>query len=92
MNPIHIHEYYPLVIKHGVLENGPLIGDVPSYKPPFLQDFSACHVADYQRVDPYIYHKSHGKPPFSYGSPMVFLWFSYGFPIVFLWFPRMHRG
>ena len=37
-----------------------------------------------------------GKPPFSYGFPMVFLWFSYGFPIfpwfsygfpmVFLWF------
>ena len=22
-----------------------------------------------------------GKPPFSYGFPMVFLWFSYGFPI-----------
>ena len=21
-----------------------------------------------------------GKPPFSYGFPMVFLWFSYGFP------------
>ena len=27
-----------------------------------------------------------GKPPFSYGFPMVFLWFSYGFPMVFLWF------
>ena len=23
-----------------------------------------------------------GKPPFSYGFPMVFLWFSYGFPII----------
>ena len=23
-----------------------------------------------------------GKPPFSYGFPMVFLWFSYGFPVV----------
>ena len=22
-----------------------------------------------------------GKPPFSYGFPMVFLWFSYGFPM-----------
>ena len=27
-----------------------------------------------------------GKPPFSYGFPMVFLWFSSGFPMVFLWF------
>ena len=32
--------------------------------------------------------KSHGKSPFSYGFPMVFLkttiflWFSYGFPVV----------
>ena len=26
-----------------------------------------------------------GKPPFSYGFPMVFLWFSYGFPMVFPW-------
>ena len=24
--------------------------------------------------------KSHGKPPFSYGFPMAFLWISYGFP------------
>ena len=37
-----------------------------------------------------------GKPPFSYGFPMVFLWFSYGFPIktsifpmVSLWFPHV---
>ena len=27
-----------------------------------------------------------GKPPFSYGFPMVFLWCSYGVPMVFLWF------
>ena len=27
-----------------------------------------------------------GKPPFSYGFPMVFLWFSYGFPMLFPWF------
>ena len=32
------------------------------------------------------HNKSHEKPPFSYGFPMVFLWFSYGFPMVFLWF------
>ena len=25
-----------------------------------------------------------GKPPFSHGFPMVFLWSSYGFPICFL--------
>ena len=32
-----------------------------------------------------------GKPPFSYGFPMVFLWFSHGFPIktsIFLWFSK----
>ena len=28
-----------------------------------------------------------GKPPFSYGFPMVFLWFSYGFPMVFQGYP-----
>ena len=30
-----------------------------------------------------------GKPPFSYGFPMVFPWFSHGFPIktsIFPWF------
>ena len=36
-----------------------------------------------------------GKPPFSYGFPMVFLWFSmvfYGFPMVFYGFPMVFYG
>ena len=33
----------------------------------------------YQRVYPI---KSHEKPPFSHGFPMVFPWFSHGFPMV----------
>ena len=30
---------YPPVIKHGVLEKGPFIGDVPMNPPPFVGDF-----------------------------------------------------
>ena len=33
-----------------------------------------------------------GKPPFSYGFPMVFLWFSYGFPMVFPFKPPFSYG
>ena len=40
--------------------------------------------------------KSHGKPSFSYGFPMVSLWFSYGFhhfPMLFLsYFPCFTRS
>ena len=44
---------YPLVIKHGVLENGPFISDIPSERNlhSVTRDFPASHGADYQSVD-----------------------------------------
>ena len=35
---------YTPVIKHGWLENGPFIGDFPSYKPQFSSGIFHCHV------------------------------------------------
>ena len=50
--PILINSLYPLVLKHGVLENGPLISDFPSQKPPLIVDFHGFSIAmfDFQRV------------------------------------------
>ena len=42
---------YPPVVKHGLLENTLLIGDVPSKKPPFSSGMFQIVVFDYQRVN-----------------------------------------
>ena len=39
------------VIKHGWLENGPLISDFPINTSIQFEDCPASHVADYQRVN-----------------------------------------
>ena len=41
---------YPLVIKHGWLENGPLTGDKLLLKPPFSSGIFQPAVFDYQSV------------------------------------------
>ena len=57
---------YPLVNIQKATEHGPCIVDLS------MKNGGSIH--SYVKLP-------EGKPPFSYGFPMVFLWFSYGFPI-----------
>ena len=63
---------YILWLFNIAMENDPFIDDFPSYKPPFIVDNNHGYVSHNQMVNPI---KSHEKPSFSYGFPMVYLWF-----------------
>ena len=39
-----LYNVYPVVIKHGLLENPSCIDDFPNDKPPFTRNFPDCHV------------------------------------------------
>ena len=67
-----IPNIYPPVIKDGLLENGPLIGDMFFLEPPFLRGCSS---------DPCLITRL-GKPLFPYAFSMIFP-FSHGFSMIF---------